>query len=39
MPPTCRADVQAAQRRRMATLLQALAPPEGYNLTALPDVR
>lgn len=26
-------------QRRMAALVQALAPQEGYNLTALPDVR
>ncbi|MDW5375372.1 AraC family transcriptional regulator [Halomonas sp. HP20-15] len=30
---------QAAEQRDMVTLLQALAPEEGYNLTALPDVR
>jgi AraC-like DNA-binding protein len=29
----------AAEQRRMVTLLAALAPQEGYNLTALPDVR
>lgn len=29
----------AAMRQRMAALLAALAPDEGYNLTALPDVR
>jgi hypothetical protein len=31
--------LQDAQRRRMVALLQALALEEGYNLTALPDVR
>src|ERR1700760_3986216 len=42
---TCddQAAVQAANRiamqRRMVTLLMTLAPLEGYNLTALPDVR
>ncbi|WP_244511285.1 AraC family transcriptional regulator [Vreelandella arcis] len=30
---------QTAEQRHMVTLLQALAPEEGYNLTALPDVR
>lgn len=30
---------QTAEQRDMVTLLQALAPEEGYNLTALPDVR
>lgn len=30
---------QTAEQRHMVTLLQALAPEEGYNLTALPGVR
>lgn len=30
---------QTAEQRDMVTLLQALAPEEGYNLTALPGVR
>ncbi|MGF6772396.1 AraC-like DNA-binding protein [Paraburkholderia sp. GAS199] len=30
---------QTAAQRRMVTLLEELAPVEGYNLTALPDVR
>ncbi len=32
-------DPQARVRQRTVALLQALAPDEGYNLTALPDVR
>ena len=31
-------DPQARVRQRTVALLQALAPDEGYNLTALPDV-
>ncbi len=31
--------IAPADRRRMIALLAALAPDEGYNLTALPDVR
>ncbi|WP_445659392.1 AraC family transcriptional regulator [Achromobacter sp. NCFB-sbj8-Ac4-l] len=37
--PTLDSAASLAQRRRMATLLHALAPQEGYNLTVLPDVR
>jgi AraC-like DNA-binding protein len=32
-------DLSPRNRKRMITLLQALAPDEGYNLTAVPSVR
>jgi AraC-like DNA-binding protein len=32
-------DLSARSRKRMVSLLRALAPDEGYNLTALPSVR
>lgn len=31
--------MKTTEQQRMVTLLRALAPEEGYNLTALPDVR
>lgn len=31
--------MKTTEQQRMATLLRALAPEEGYNLTSLPDVR
>ncbi|HVE08505.1 MAG TPA: AraC family transcriptional regulator [Paraburkholderia sp.] len=39
MPVTNPPDDSTPVRRRMVKLLAALAPLEGYNLTALPDVR
>ncbi|CAG9208863.1 Uncharacterized HTH-type transcriptional regulator YqhC [Paraburkholderia sabiae] len=34
-----RSEAQSGEQQRMVSLLKALAPHEGYNLTVLPDVR
>jgi len=38
-PPPASPTVSATSQQRMVALLHALAPDEGYNLTALPSVR
>ncbi|NIE65320.1 AraC family transcriptional regulator [Burkholderia sp. Ax-1719] len=38
-PPTRNPDLSPRNRKRMIALLHALAPDEGYNLTAIPGVR
>lgn len=38
-PPSPAAAPRSSDRQHMVTLLRALAPAEGYNLTPLPDVR